>query len=128
MPDGLAFVIRGADTFDIPSEYSLSLKLSVWGVAGFLLLENEVLCSGLVINMGLYATSKGFELTALVTEGTRTGFTMLVLLKLTVLSLSKLCEQVCLLRKIGEKHHFVWLQHIWKASLPLLYGSNFQET
>ena len=62
MPDCLAFVIRVADSFDIPSEDNLSLKLSMPGVAGFLLLlGDEVPCLGLVTNLVLWTKSNGFE-------------------------------------------------------------------
>ena len=62
VPDGLAFVIRVADYFDIPSEDSLSLKLSIPGVAVFfLLLEDDVPCSSLVISLESWAKSKSFE-------------------------------------------------------------------
>ena len=105
MPDRLAFAVRVTDSFEIPSEDSLFLKLSMPGVAGFLLLlVDEVLCLGLVINLGLWAKSKGFKSSAIVTEGTRTGFAMLVLSKLTLLDLSKLCVRLCQLEKVGEKH------------------------
>ena len=53
MPDRLAFAIKLADSFDIPSEDSLSLKLSMLGVAGFLLLlEDEVPCLGKIREFG----------------------------------------------------------------------------
>ena len=62
VPDRLAFVIRAADCFDIPSEDSLSLKLSIPGVAVFfLLLEDDVPCSNLVISLESWAKSKSFE-------------------------------------------------------------------
>ena len=105
MLDRLAFAIAVAFPFDIPSEGSLSLKLSMPGVPSFLLLlEDDVSCLGLVINLGLWAKSKGFESRALVTEGSRTQFSMLILSRLTLLDLSKLCVRLCLLEKMGEKH------------------------
>ena len=62
MPDRLAFAIMGTDSFDIPSEESLSLKLSIPGVAGFLLLlGDEVPCLGLVTDLGLWVNTRGFE-------------------------------------------------------------------
>ena len=69
-----------------------------------MLLEDEVSCLSLVINQGLWAKPKDFESRALVTEGTRTGFAMLVLSKLTLLDLSRLCVRLCLLEKMGETH------------------------
>ena len=105
MPVRPAFAVKVADSFDIPSEDSFSLKLSMPEVADFLLiLEDQVPCSGLVINLGLWAKSKGFESRAIVTEGTRTGFAMLALSKLTFLDLSKLCVRLYLLKKMGKKH------------------------
>ena len=75
------------------------------GVAGFLLLlEDEVPCLGLVINLGLWAKLKGFESRVLVTAGTRTVFAKLALSKLTLLDLTKFCVRLCLLEKMGGKH------------------------
>ena len=72
-----ALLILMSNLLDIPSEESLSLKLSMPGVSGFLfLLEDEVTFLGLVINQGRWAKSKGFASRALVTEGTRIGFAM----------------------------------------------------
>ena len=105
VPDRLVSAIRVADSFHISSKGSLSLKLSTPIVAGFLLLlEDEVSCLGLVINLGLSPKSKGFESRALRTEGTRTGFAMLVLSKLTLFDLSELCVRLYLLEKMGKKH------------------------
>ena len=101
----LAFAITVAFSTDISSEDSLSLKLSMPGVLSFLLLlEDDVSCLGLVTNRVLWAKSKGFESRALVTEGTRTWFSMLVLSKVTLLDLSKLCVRLCPLEKMGEEH------------------------
>ena len=105
MPDRLAFAIKVADSFDIPSEDSLSQKLAIPGVVGFLLLlGDEIHCLGLVTDLGLWANTRGFESRALVTDGTRTGFVMPVLSKLTWIDLSELCARLYLLEKVGEKH------------------------
>ena len=54
MSDRLAFAIRVTDSFDIPSEDSLSPSMP--GVAVFLLLlGDEVTYLGLVANLGLWA-------------------------------------------------------------------------
>ena len=96
---------------------SLSLKLSMPGVAGFLLLLGaEVPSLGLVTNLGLWQKSKGFESRALVTEGTRTGFAMLVLSKLMWLDLSKLCARLCILEKMEEKHILFCESNIFENS------------
>ena len=96
---------------------SLSLKLSMPGVAGFfLLLGTEVPSLGLVTNLGLWQKSKGFESRALVTEATRTGFSMLVLSKLMWLDLSKLCARLCILEKTEEKHILFCESNIFENS------------
>ena len=121
MPAFLAFVTRVADSFDIPSEDSLSLKLSMPEVVGFLwLLEDHVLCLGLVINLLFWVKSKGFELRILATEGTRTGFGMLVLSVLTLLDLSKLCVGLCLLEKMVESISFFCESNTFEKH-PCLY-------
>ena len=77
-------------------------------VVGFLLLlEDDIPCLGLLINLVFWVKSKGFESRVSVTEGTRTGLSMLVLSKLTFLDLSKLCVRLCLLQKIWGKHIFL---------------------
>ena len=68
----------------------------------------------------------GFELRALVTEGTKTGFGIKVLSKLTLLDLLKLCVRLYLLEGMGDKPPYVSV-HL-KSIPPLLYGFNFQDT
>ena len=43
-------------------------------------------------------------------------------------SIKALCKTLPIRENGGNSYSFVWVQHIWKASLPLLYGSSFQET
>ena len=68
----------------------------------------------------------GFELRALVTEGTKTGFGIKVLSKLTLLDLLKLCLRLYLLEGMGDKPPYVSV-HL-KSIPPLPYGFNFQDT
>ena len=103
LPDCLAFVMRVADSFDIHSENSLALKICMPEIVGFLLLlKDDAFCLGLVIHLVFLVKSKGFELKALATEGTKTGFSIVMLSKLKLLDLSKLFVGLCVLGKMRE--------------------------